>query len=100
MADLLEEIPEVGTTTFRPPFTPVSIGALAGRSVGKHFMPLRTTPMNQWNLDHGAVMIDAGLYQRAWYFPKENETISDAYIREATTVRKSVGICDVTSLEK
>ena len=101
MADLLEkEIPEVGTTTFRPPFTPVSIGALAGRSVGKHFMPLRTTPMNQWNLDHGAVMIDAGLYQRAWYFPKENETINDAYIREATTVRKSVGICDVTSLGK
>ena len=101
MADLLNrEIPEVGTTTFRPPYTPVSIGALAGRSVGKHFMPLRTTPMHQWNLDHGATMIDAGLYQRPWYFPKKNETISDAYIREAETVRKSVGICDVTSLGK
>ena len=101
MADLLEkEIPEVGTTTFRPPFTPVAIGALAGRSVGKHFMPLRTTPMHQWNLDHGATMIEAGLYQRPWYFPKTNETISEAYIREATTVRKSVGICDVTSLGK
>ena len=101
MADLLDkEIPEVGTTTFRPPFTPVAIGALGGRSVGKHFMPLRTTPMHQWNLDHGAIMIEAGLYQRSWYFPKENETLSDAYIREATTVRKSVGICDVTSLGK
>ena len=101
MADLLDkEIPEVGTTTFRPPFTPVAIGALGGRSVGKHFMPLRTTPMHQWNLDHGATMIEAGLYQRSWYFPKENETLSDAYIREATTVRKSVGICDVTSLGK
>ena len=101
MADLLNrEIPEVGTTTFRPPYTPVSIGALAGRSVGKHFMPLRTTPMHQWNLDHGATMIDAGLYQRPWYFPKKNETISEAYIREAETVRKSVGICDVTSLGK
>ena len=101
MAELLDkEIPDVGTTTFRPPYTPVAIGALGGRSVGKHFMPLRTTPMHQWNLDHGAIMIEAGLYQRSWYFPKENETLSEAYIREATTVRKSVGICDVTSLGK
>ena len=101
MADLLDkEIPEVGTTVFRPPYTPVSIGALAGRNVGKHFRPLRATPMHQWNLDHGAVMIETGLYQRPWYYPQKNETLSDAYIREATTVRKSVGICDVTSLGK
>ena len=101
MADLLDkEIPEVGTTVFRPPYTPVSIGALAGRNVGKHFRPLRATPMHHWNLDHGAVMIEAGLYQRPWYYPQKNETLSDAYIREATIVRKSVGICDVTSLGK
>ena len=101
MADLLDkEIPEVGTTVFRPPYTPVSIGSLAGRNVGKHFRPLRATPMHHWNLDHGAVMIEAGLYQRPWYYPQKNETLSDAYIREATTVRKSVGICDVTSLGK
>ena len=101
MADLLnKEIPEVGTTMFRPPYTPVAIGALAGRNVGKHFRPLRLTPMHQWNLDHGAVMIETGLYQRPWYYPQKNETLSDAYIREATTVRKSVGICDVTSLGK
>ena len=101
MADLLnKEIPDVGTTVFRPPYTPVAIGALAGRNVGKHFRPLRVTPMHQWNLDHGAVMIDAGLYQRPWYFPQKNETVSEAYIREATIVRKSVGISDVTSLGK
>ena len=101
MADLLDkDIPEVGTTVFRPPYTPVSIGALAGRNVGKHFRPLRVTPMHQWNLDHGAIMIDVGLYQRPWYFPKNNETLSEAYIRETTTVRKSVGVCDVTSLGK
>ena len=101
MADLLDkEISEVGTTIFRPPYTPVAIGALAGRSVGKHFMPLRETPMHQWNIDQGATMIEAGLYRRPWYFPKKNETLSEAYIREATTVRKSVGICDVTSLGK
>ena len=45
-------------------------------------------------------MIEAGLWQRPWYFPQENETISDAYIREATTARHSVGLCDVTSLGK
>ena len=101
MADLLnKEIPEVGTTVFRPPYTPVSIGALSGRNVGKHFRPLRVTPMHQWNIDHGAKMIEVGLYQRPWYYPKENETLSDSYIREATTVRKTVGICDVTSLGK
>ena len=101
MAKLLnKEIPEVGTTVFRPPYTPISIGALAGRNVGKHFRPLRVTPMHQWNLKHGAIMIEAGLYQRPWYYPKKNETLSDSYIREATTVRKSVGICDVTSLGK
>ena len=101
MAELLnKEIPEVGTTVFRPPYTPITIGALAGRNVGKHFRPLRLTPMHQWNLDHGAIMIETGLYQRPWYYPKKNETLSEAYIREATTVRKSAGICDVTSLGK
>ena len=101
MADLLnKEIPEVGTTVFRPPYTPVPVGALSGRNVGKHFRPLRVTPMHQWNIDHGAKMIEVGLYQRPWYYPKQNETLSDSYIREATVVRKTVGICDVTSLGK
>ena len=101
MADLLnKEIPEVGTTVFRPPYTPVPVGALTGRNVGKHFRPLRVTPMHQWNIDHGAKMIEVGLYQRPWYYPKKNETLSDSYIREATVVRKTVGICDVTSLGK
>ena len=56
--------------------------------------------MHQWNIDHGAKMIEVGLYQRPWYYPKKNETLSDSYIREATIVRKTVGICDVTSLGK
>ena len=101
MAELLnKKIPEVGTTVFRPPYTPVAIGALAGRNVGKHFRALRVTPMHKWNLDNGAQMIETGLYQRPWYYPMEGETLSDSYIREATTVRKTVGICDVTSLGK
>ena len=101
MAEQLDKtIPEVGTTVFRPPYTPVPIGALTGRNVGKHFRPLRVTPMHQWNIDHGAKMIEVGLYQRPWYYPKKNETLSDSYIRETTIVRKTVGICDVTSLGK
>ncbi len=101
MAEQLDKtIPEVGTTVFRPPYTPVPIGALTGRNVDKHFRPLRITPMHQWNIDHGAKMIDVGLYQRPWYYPQNNETLSDSYIREATIVRKTVGICDVTSLGK
>ena len=95
-----KKISQVGTTVFRPPYTPISIGALAGRNVNKHFRPLRVTPLHQWNLDHGAKMIETGLYQRPWYYPLAKETISEAYIREADTVRKKVGICDVSSLGK
>ncbi|PID46456.1 MAG: sarcosine oxidase subunit alpha [Proteobacteria bacterium] len=101
MAEALgREIPEVGTTTFRPPYTPVSIGALRGRNVDHHFRPVRRTPLHEWNLQHGATMTDAGLWQRPWYFAREGETMTEAAIREATTVRKTVGLCDVTSLGK
>jgi len=101
MADALgKEIPAVGTTVFRPPYTPVAIGALSGRSVRENFRPLRRTPMHDWNVTQGATMTMAGLWHRPWYFAQEGEGISEAYIREATTVRKSVGLCDVTSLGK
>ena len=101
MAEALgKDIPEVGTTTFRPPYTPVAIGALAGRNTGLHFKPLRRSPLHDWNLRHGAEMVDAGLWQRPWYFPKDGETLEDSYIREAATVRETVGLCDVSSLGK
>ncbi|MDD9857060.1 MAG: sarcosine oxidase subunit alpha family protein [Gammaproteobacteria bacterium] len=94
------DIAAVGATTFRPPYTPVALGALRGRSVGGHFRPLRRTPMHQWNLERGAVMTIAGLWERPWYYPRHGETLDQAYIREAATVRESVGLCDVTSLGK
>ena len=101
MAEALgREIPEVGTTTFRPPYTPVSIGALRGRSADEHFRPLRRTPMHDWNLGQGATMTMAGLWHRPWYFAREGESISQAYVREMETTRRSVGLCDVTSLGK
>ena len=101
MAEALgREIPEVGTTTFRPPYTPVSLGALTGRGKGAHFKPLRRTPMHDWNLAHGATMTEAGLWHRPWYFAREGEGISEAYVRETVTVRETVGLVDVTSLGK
>ena len=101
MAEALgKDIPQVGTTRFRPPYTPVAIGALAGRNVGAHFKALRRTPMHDWNLQHGATMTDAGLWRRPWYFAAQGETIADAYVREAANVRLNVGICDVSSLGK
>ena len=95
-----KEIPEVGTTTFRPPYTPISIGALKGRNIGGHFRPLRRTPLHDWNLKQGGTMTMAGLWHRPWYFAGTGETIGDAYVREAETVRRTVGLCDVTSLGK
>ena len=101
MAEALgTEIPSVGTTTFRPPYTPVAIGALKGRNVDQHFRPLRRTPMHDWNLEHGATMTMAGLWHRPWYFARSGETISEAYVRETETTRAAVGLCDVTSLGK
>jgi len=101
MAEALgREIPEVGTTTFRPPYTPVSLGALTGRGKGSHFKALRRTPMHDWNIAHGATMTEAGLWQRPWYFAREGEGISEAYVRETITVRETVGLVDVTSLGK
>ena len=101
MAEALgKEIPDVGTTTFRPPYTPVAIGALVGRNTGNHFRALRRSPLHEWNLRHGATMIEAGLWHRPWYFAADGETISEAYVREADTTRKAVGICDVSSLGK
>ncbi len=101
MAEALgKDIPQVGTTRFRPPYTPVAIGALAGRNTSHHFKALRRTPLHDWNLQHAATMTDAGLWHRPWYFAAEDENIDDAYVREAATVRETLGICDVSSLGK
>ena len=101
MADALgQSIAQTGITTFRPPFTPVSIGVLAGRYSGAHWAPIRRSPMHQQHVVVGAVMTDAGLWKRPWYYPNSDETIDDAYIREAATVRQTVGMVDVSTLGK
>ncbi len=101
MAEALgREVPEVGTTTFRPPYTPISLGALTGRGVGEHFRPLRRTPMHEWNLEQNATMTEADWWHRPWFYAREGETITEAYIRETETSRRTIGLCDVTSLGK
>lgn len=89
-----------GVTTFRPPFDTVELGALAHRLRGRGFLPVRRTPAHNWHYRHGAMMVDAGLWRRPWYYPQISEGVSEAYIREATTVRETVGFTDVSTLGK
>jgi sarcosine oxidase subunit alpha len=93
-------IPAIGTTTFRPPYTPVSYGALAGRDVGHLADPVRTTPMHAWHVQHGAVFEDVGQWKRPWYYPKPGEDMHAAVNRETKAVRESVGILDASTLGK
>jgi len=93
-------VPEVGHTTFRPPYTPVTIGAIVGREVGKHYRPTRKSPMHSWHEKNNAVFVDAGLWLRPRYYKLGNETLQEAAKREASNVRNNVGVCDVTSLGK
>jgi len=102
MAELTgKPIPKTGTTIFRPPYTPVSMGALAGRAVGKDFHPTRLTPSHKWAEEQGAVFVEVGNWLRAQWFPKAGETHwRQSVDREVLATRNSVGICDVTTLGK
>ncbi|WP_424943885.1 sarcosine oxidase subunit alpha family protein [Aliiroseovarius crassostreae] len=102
MAELTgKSIPETGTTIFRPPYTPVAMGALAGRAVGKEFHPTRLTPSHKWAEEQGAAFVEVGNWLRAQWFPQEGETHwRQSVDREVLQTRKSVGICDVTTLGK
>ena len=93
-------VPQVGHTTFRPPYTPVSIGAIVGREVGKHSKPTRKSPMHDWHEKNNAVFVDAGVWLRPRYYKQGNENLFEASKREAKNVRQNVGVCDVTTLGK
>ncbi|MEM6596370.1 MAG: glycine cleavage T C-terminal barrel domain-containing protein, partial [Pseudomonadota bacterium] len=96
-----KSIPEVGTTIFRPPYTPTAIGAFAGRSRDENFRPVRKTPSHFWAEEKGAVFVEVGMWLRAQWFPREGETDwRQSVDREVLQTRKSVGICDVTTLGK
>ena len=93
-------VPQVGHTTFRPPFTPVTIGTIVGREIGKEYMPTRKTPMHHWHEKNNAVWVDAGAWKRPRYYKRGNENLFEASKREAKNVRDHVGVCDVTTLGK
>jgi heterotetrameric sarcosine oxidase alpha subunit len=101
-AELLgKSIAEVGTTIFRPPYTPIAIAAFAGHARGRHFRPTRMPPSHQWASENDAVFAEAGLWLRAQYFRRDNETQwRQSVDREVTQTRSSVGVCDVTTLGK
>ena len=94
------DIAEVGTTTFRAPFSPIPLGAIAGREFGEDFIPVRRTPMHDWHVQHGAPLIPAGQWMRPQYYPRDGEGMMDAINREAKAVREGVGIIDVSTLGK
>ncbi len=90
----------VGSTTFRPPFTPVAIGVLAGHHRGKDFRPTRLPPSHAWAEEQGAVFVEVGAWMRALMFPKPGETAQETVNREVANTRTNVGVCDVSTLGK
>jgi sarcosine oxidase subunit alpha len=93
-------IPQVGTTTFRLPYTPVTFGAIVGSARGKLFDPIREAPLHGWAEAHGAKFENVALWRRAWYFPKAGEDMHKAVSRECKAVRSSAGIFDASTLGK
>ncbi|TPI48120.1 sarcosine oxidase subunit alpha family protein [Mesorhizobium sp. B2-9-1] len=93
-------IPETGTTTFRPPYTPVAIGALAGRAVGHHFKPTRRTPLHEWHVANGADMLEVGLWMRPYFYRGAGRDVNEAYVAEMQFVREAAGLMDISTLGK
>ncbi|HUH49816.1 MAG TPA: glycine cleavage T C-terminal barrel domain-containing protein, partial [Mycoplana sp.] len=94
------DIPKIGLTTFRAPYTPVTYGTIINHSRGELFDPTRKTPMHAWEEAHGAVFEDVGQWKRAWYYPRAGETMHEAVNRECKTVRDVAGLFDASTLGK
>ncbi|MEZ5780342.1 MAG: sarcosine oxidase subunit alpha [Rhizobiaceae bacterium] len=95
-----KDIPEVGLTTFRAPYTPVTFGTIVNHARGPLFDPTRRTAIHPWAEAHGAVFEDVGQWKRAWYFPRAGEDMHAAVNRECVTVRKTAGLFDASTLGK
>ncbi len=93
-------IPEVGITTFRPPYTPFSFGSVAGVLTKDLFLPIRRTAIYQWHVDHGAVFEPVGQWRRAYTYPRAGETSHQSIDREILAVRNKVGLLDASTLGK
>ncbi|MEQ8584877.1 MAG: sarcosine oxidase subunit alpha family protein [Thalassobaculaceae bacterium] len=100
-----EPIPQVGTTRFRPPYTPVAMGAFAGGDRGRHHAPVRRSAMHDWHAANGAVFVEAGHWLRPQYYlaegtPDGKAAMDAAITGEVRAVRHAVGLVDVSTLGK
>ncbi|MGZ9809690.1 sarcosine oxidase subunit alpha family protein [Pseudoroseicyclus sp. H15] len=93
-------IPATGTTTFRPPYTPISMGSIAGSATGPRFQPVRKTPMHDWHASHGATWEPVGQWRRPYAYLKSGEDTHAAVAREVKAVRSSLGMLDASTLGK
>ncbi|MDQ0964490.1 sarcosine oxidase subunit alpha [Streptomyces sp. B4I13] len=101
VAELLGvDVSALGTTTFRPPYTPVSFAALAGRDRGVLSDPVRTTALHEWHVGHGALFENVGQWKRPWYYPRGGEDMETAVLRECAATREGVGFMDASTLGK
>ncbi|MFJ9752545.1 sarcosine oxidase subunit alpha family protein [Streptomyces chartreusis] len=101
VAELLGvDVSELGTTTFRPPYIPVSFAALAGRDRGALSDPVRTTALHEWHAAHGALFENVGQWKRPWYYPLAGEDMETAVLRECRATREGVGFMDASTLGK
>ncbi|MFR0354273.1 sarcosine oxidase subunit alpha family protein [Streptomyces sediminimaris] len=101
VAELLGvDVSAIGTTTFRPPYTPVSFAALAGRDRGALSDPVRTTALHEWHVAHGARFENVGQWKRPWYYPRDGEDMESAVLRECAAAREGVAFMDASTLGK
>jgi len=91
---------ELGTTTFRPPYTPLTFGTIVGRNVGEYFDIFRRTPIHDWHVENKAEFENVGQWKRAWYYPKNDENMHQTVQRESKAARDSAGILDASTLGK
>jgi sarcosine oxidase subunit alpha len=97
---LAAEIAELGMTTFRPPYTPVSFATLAGRDRGARYDPVRVIALHEWHVAHGARFEDVGQWKRPWYYPRDGEDQHAAVLRECRAARQRVAFMDASTLGK
>ena len=97
---LSRTVPELGLTTFRPPYTPTTFGTFAGYHKDDLFEVTRKTPIDGWAEENAAVFEPVSLWRRAWYFPKKGEDMHTAVARECAATRKSLGMFDASTLGK
>ena len=91
---------ELGTTTFRPPYTPLTFGTIVGRNVGQFFDHTRKTAIHDWHVKNNAEFENVGQWKRPWYYPKSRESMHEAVQRESKAARDSAGILDASTLGK